>query len=100
MAKMSIDMYRGLLRNAKQLIVKHQHFINGTTVDNLNLPMLFYEDIQADISEINQYIGELDIAIKTLPVDSSEKYRKVSQELKQIDIRLKEIEKSFITGQV
>jgi hypothetical protein len=96
MAKMSIELYRGVLKRARQLLAEHQNFTNGTTENGLKLPMMFYDDIQKQRSEINRHIGELDAVIKTLPKDSSEEYRNVLQELMQVDIQLKEMERSFL----
>lgn len=96
MAKMSIDLYRGISKKARILLGEYQNFINGTTTNGMTLPMMFFEEIQAERSEINRHIGALTMVIKTLPNDSSDEYRNVLQELVQVDIQLKEIEKSFL----
>lgn len=100
MAKMSIEMYRGVLPTAKKLIVKYKNYLNGTTENGLIIPITFHEEIIEAMIKINQNIAELNLIIQTLPPNGSrEKYLDVLHELKLIDAQLRDIEKAFWKNQ-
>lgn len=95
MAKMSIEMYRGVLTNARKLIAKYTNYINGTTENGLIIPVIFHEEVLDAIETINRRIGELNLVIQTLN-GSEGKYSDALQELQQIEVQLRAIEKDLL----
>lgn len=70
MAHMSPDMYRGVLKQANELINKAKAYLNGRTTDGLIIPIIFKKELEDMILECENTKAILSVDIKGLKQNS------------------------------
>lgn len=94
---MSPDQYRGKLKHAKECLEKAKEVVSGRTASGLTMPILFLDDIQSNISEVNKTIGSLKECISGLKSSSKRsQYESVMIEMVQCELELESVLKKFM----